>query len=352
MMRALVLRDGRVRIEQRAVPAAGPTDVVVRTTAASMCSADVACLSGDPTAPDGIVLGHEAVGVVHEIGSSVTGFTVGQRVAVASGTSCGQCANCQRGYSGHCGGVMWGAYSSGVTRDGSMAEYFTVPHAAHNLAAIPDAVDDAAAVCATDTLGSGSAGPEAAKFPLGSVVAVFGQGHIGLGAVAGTRLLGAARVITVKATPGGEDVSTAMGADVCLNLAEHDVIDEIMTLTDGQGVDCAVEATGVTESFPRAVEATRLGGVIAVLSSYSGPADAVLPIPLAHWGWGVGDKTILSTFAPAGNVRLERLLRLIETGRIDPSPLVTHRYSIDEAPTALDDLAARRRGLIKPLVTF
>jgi threonine dehydrogenase-like Zn-dependent dehydrogenase len=351
-MRALVLRGGRARIEQRPMPVAAANDVIVRTTAASLCSADVACLSGDSAGPDGTVLGHEAVGLVHETGSAVTGFTVGQRVAVASGTSCGQCVNCQRGYSGHCGGVMWGAYSSGVTRDGSMAEFFTVPHARHNLAVIPDAVGDAAAVCATDTLGSGSAGPEAARFPLGSVVAVFGQGHIGLGAVAGARLLGAARVITVKATPGGEDVSAAMGADVCLNLAEHDVIGEIKMLTDGQGVDCAVEATGVADSFPRAVEATRLGGAVAVLSSYSGPPDAVLPIPLVHWGWGVGDKTILSTFAPAGSVRLARLLSLIETGRIDPGPLVTHRYSFEEAPSALNDLAERRRGLIKPLITF
>ena len=348
----MVVRGGQARIELRPVPTPGPADVIVRTTAASLCSADAACVSGELTVPDGIILGHEAVGVVHEIGPAVEGFTVGQRVAVASGTSCGQCANCQRGYGGHCGGVMWGAYSSGVTREGSMAEFFTVPHATRNLAVIPDAVDDAAAVCATDTLGSGSAGPEAARLPLGAVVAVFGQGHIGLAAVVGARLLGAARVITVKATPGGEGVSTAMGADVCLNLAEHDVVDEILQLTDGHGVDCAVEATGVVDSFPRAVEVTRLGGVIAVLSSFSGPADAVLPIPLAQWGWGVGDKTIVSTFAPTGNVRLGRLLSLIESGRIDPAPLVTHRYSFDEAPAALNDLAVRRRGLIKPLITF
>jgi threonine dehydrogenase-like Zn-dependent dehydrogenase len=233
-----------------------------------------------------------------------------------------------------------------------MAEFFTVPHAARNLAAIPDAVDDASAVCATDTLGSGTTGPEAAHIPLGATVAVFGQGHIGLGATAGARSLGAARVIAVKATPGGEDTAMAMGADVCLNLTEHDVIAEILTLTDGQGVDCAIEATGVAASFPRAVEATRLGGVIAVLSSFSGPAEAALPIPLTHWGWGVGDKTILSTFARTGNERLTRLLRLIETGRINPAPLVTHHYAFDEAASALSDLAARRRGFIKPLITL
>jgi threonine dehydrogenase-like Zn-dependent dehydrogenase len=350
-MRALVRRGASAILETRPVPVAGPTDAIVRTTAASMCSADIAALVGDIDVPDGRVLGHEAVGTVHALGHDVDGFEIGDRVAVSSGTSCGRCRNCQRGYDGHCGGREWGAYSSGVSRDGSLAEFFTVPDARRNLAPIPDGVEDWAAVCAADSLCTGTSAYEQAALPLGGVVAVFGQGHVGLGATAGGRVSGAGLVVTVKARAGGEDVSRAMGADVCLNLAEHDVVAEIDRLTEGHGVDVAVEASGVRESFPRAVEVTRLGGVISVLSSYNGPPDAELSIPLAHWGWGVGDKTVLSNFARTGNERLGRVLRLVSTGRLDPAPMITHRYRFDEVDQAVADLRARR-GVIKPLITF
>ncbi|WPB89265.1 alcohol dehydrogenase catalytic domain-containing protein [Streptomyces malaysiensis] len=351
-MKALVLRGGKAAIERRPIPRAGPGEVVVRTTAASLCSADAACVSGEFPTPDGTVLGHEAVGVVHEIGSLVSGFSVGRRVTAASTTPCGQCANCQRGFSGHCGGSAWGGYTFGVSRDGSLAEYFTVPFAEHNLVPIPDGVTDAAAVCVPDTIASGSTGPEAARFPLGGTVVVFGQGHIGLAATMAARALGVGLVVTVKARPGGEALAQTVGADRALNLAEHDVETEIRQLTAGAGADCAVEASGVAESFARAVAVTRLGGVITVLSSYSGPDDASLSIPLARWGWGIGDKTILSTFQRSGSERLGRLLRLVETGRLDPTPLVTRRYVFDDSERALADLAAREPGHIKPLITF
>jgi len=347
-MRALVADAGTARLQTRPIPTPAPDEVVVATTAASLCSADVLAAGGGA----GRVLGHEAVGVIHRLGALVEGFSVGQRVAVSSGTACGRCTNCQRGFDGHCGDTTWGAYSSGVTRDGSLAEYFTVPQPQRNLAVIPEDLDDAAALCATDTLASGTAGPETAKIPMGGTVAVFGQGHIGLGATAGARLLGAAMVIAVKAGSGGEQVAAAMGADVCLNLDEHDVIAEINERTGGFGADCAIEASGNIASFPRAVEATRTGGVIAVLSSYSGPPETVLPIPLAHWGWGIGDKTVLSTFAPTGNERLGRLLRLLAAGRIPTTPLLTHRYTFDQAERAFADVVDRTPGLIKPLITF
>ncbi|MER8001026.1 alcohol dehydrogenase catalytic domain-containing protein [Streptomyces sp. NPDC095613] len=351
-MRALVLRGGKAVIETRPLPQAGPGEVVVRTTAASLCSADAACVGGEFPTPDGTVLGHEAVGVVHEIGPSVSGFSVGQRVTVASTTPCGQCVDCQRGFSGHCQGRAWGGYTFGVSRDGSLAEYFTVPFAAHNLVPIPDGVSDAAALCVTDTVASGSTGPEAARFPLGGTVVVFGQGHVGLAATMTARALGAGLVVTVKARPGGEALAKAVGADHALNLAEHDVEAEIRNLTAGAGADCAVEASGVIESFPRAVAVTRLGGVIAVLSSYSGPDDAALAIPLAQWGWGIGDKTILSTFQRSGSERMARLLRLVETGRLDPAPLLTHQYAFDDSERALAALTTREPGLVKPLITF
>ncbi|MFG2960949.1 alcohol dehydrogenase catalytic domain-containing protein [Streptomyces sp. NPDC048291] len=278
--------------------------MVIRTTAASVYSADVACVSGEFPTPDGTVLGHEAVGVVHEVGPLVSRFSVGQRVTAASTTPCGTCANCQRGFGGHCGGAAWGGYTFGVSRDGSLAEYFAVPFAQHNLVPIPAGVTDAAAVCVSGTVASGSTGPEAARFPLGGSVVVFGQGHVGLAATMTARALGAGLVVAVKARTGGEALAHAVGADHALNHAEHDIEAEIRRLTAGAGADCAVEASGVAESFSRALAMTREGGVIAVLSSYAGPDDASLAIPLAQWGWGIGDETILSTFQRSGSERL------------------------------------------------
>jgi len=289
---------------------------------------------------------------VFAVGKEVKGFAQGDRVAVASGTSCGRCDNCQRGFDGHCGGQAGGAYSSGVTRDGSLAEYFVVPAAERNLARIPENVEDIAAVCATDTLSSGMTGPEAARIPLGGTVAVFGQGNIGLGATAGARALGAGLVVAVRKSATQDNIGTVMGADICLNYEEHDVQAEIHRLTRGAGVDCAIEASGASSSFPQAIEATRLGGTVVVLSSYSGTPGAALEIPLEQWGWGIGDKRILSTFAWTGAERLERLLRLISMGRIDPRPLVTHRYDFDDILLAFSDLGRRNSDMIKPVILF
>jgi len=351
-MKAFVLRGGRGCFEERDIPAAAAREVVVRTTTASVCSADAACVNGEFPAVDGVVLGHEAVGVVHEIGAGVEGFVVGQRVTVASTTPCGVCTNCQRGFSGHCGGQAWGGYSYGLSRDGSLAEYFVVPSAAFNLVSIPGDVSDEAAVCVPDTIASGSTGPEAAGIPLGGAVAVFGQGHVGLGATMTARAMGAGLVIAVKATPGGDALAHAVGADVLLNMSDHDVVAEIRRLTFGQGADVAIEASGTVAAFPKAVAATRLGGTIAVLSSYAGDSSAQLTIPLEDWGNGIGDKTILSTFQQSGRERMQRLLQLVRFGRLDPSPLITERYSFEETDQALADLFHRKPGLVKPIITF
>jgi len=351
-MLALVAREGNARLERRPVPQPAPNEVVIRATAVSMCSADVAGAAGVSPVDEGTILGHEAVGFVHAIGAGVSTVQVGQRVAVPSNSPCGYCENCQRGLDGHCGGTDWGGYTAGVSRDGYLAPYFRVPNADFNVTPIPSGVSDEQALCATDTLLSGTTGVEAAQIPMGGTVAVFGQGHIGLAAVAAARLLGAALVIGVRARAGALDVSRAMGADLVLNAEEHEVVDEIREATRGVGVDCAVEATGVAEVFPSAVAATRTGGTVSVMSSYSGPADSTLAIPLADWGWGIGDKRIINPMQKSGRSRLARILRLIENGRLDPKPLITARYEFHQVEQAFRAVAERKPGLIKPIITF
>lgn len=360
LMRAFVARNGNVQLTTHPIPHVGPRDVLVRTTAASMCSADPAGVRGsfDATSADSsdrggaLVVGHEAVGVIEMLGDDVMGYHVGDRVITASATPCGQCENCQRGFGGHCGGAMWGAYSSGVTQDGVLSEFFLVPNAANNLAKVPGSVTDEGALFVTDSFATGSTAIESTGLPLGGTVAVFGQGHIGLGAIAAARIAGASLVIAIKNSPTGEDRAYRLGADVALNYSQHDVGGEISRLTGGVGVDLAVEASGVQEAFGSAVQATRLGGEVSVIATYTeGPKDE-LAIPLAHWGWGVGDKQIRTRFQRASGERTARLLRLVEHGRVDPSVMFTHEYTFTDIEQAFADMAAGVAGLVKPIIRF
>src|SRR5439155_15297858 len=176
----------------------------------------------------------------------VKGLAPGDRVAHNVTAECGRCPNCQRGRHSQCGGLL-GSYRFAVTIDGMMAEYFVAPEADFNLARIPDAVTDEQAVLVSDTISTGFSGAERGEIPLGGAVAVFGQGHIGLGATAGARLVGAGLVIAVKATPRRFELSRTLGADVVLATGERDPVAAIMELTDGAGVDTAIVAAGGDE---------------------------------------------------------------------------------------------------------
>jgi threonine dehydrogenase-like Zn-dependent dehydrogenase len=351
-MRALVKRGNAVAVEERPIPQADPTEVVVRTTSAALCSADVACVTAEFSVPDGIVLGHESVGVVHEVGERVRGFAVGQRVTSHAVTACGRCENCQSGLGGHCQGTVWGGYKAGISRDGFAAEYFVVPDPEFSLVRVPTAVTDANAVCVSCAMATGFTGPELANAPLGATVAVFGQGHVGLSAIVGARLKGAGLVIGVRAHQGDSTVARRFGADHVLNFDDGDPVGTILELTGGEGVDLAIEATGDRASFPNAVKVTRLGGTICILSSYAGDPDAELRLALADYGWGLADKTIFGPMSAPGRPRLSRLVRLLANGRADLAPLITHEYGFADVERAFADLRDRRDGIIKPLIKF
>jgi threonine dehydrogenase-like Zn-dependent dehydrogenase len=208
-----------------------------------------------------------------------------------------------------------------------MAEYFVVPNAAFNLAKIPDKVSDEQAVLVPDTICTGLSGVETAGIPLGATVAVFGQGHIGLAATAGARVAGAGRIIVVKASSRRLELSRQLGADVVLAEDQADAVDEIMRLTGGRGVDVCLVATGLVEAVANAVKVTRPGGVICDISHYGGAQrPAAIGLPLDEWGWGIADKRFLSTLCIPGSERVERILRLIENGRLDLAALISHRF--------------------------
>src|SRR5919112_5126526 len=236
-MRALVFKEiGRTAVMEKPIPEPGPEEAVIRTTAALICTSDVHTVKGALPVPADRTLGHESVGVVHRLGSAVTGFTEGQRVAVNAVTPCYRCSYCQRGFTSQCGGPL-GGYRYTAQIDGNMAEYFIVPAAAANLTAIPDDVTDAQAVYTCDMLSTGFMGVEHAHLQFGETVAVFAQGPVGLSATMGAHLMGAGQVIAVESRPERQALAKRFGADVIVDFTKGDRVEQIMDLTGGEGVD-------------------------------------------------------------------------------------------------------------------
>ncbi|PJJ03377.1 threonine dehydrogenase-like Zn-dependent dehydrogenase [Streptomyces sp. 2333.5] len=351
-MRAFVLRKvGEVGVIEKPVPEPGPNDVVVRTTAALVCTTDVHVMRGViPVAPD-VTLGHEAVGVVHALGSAVEGLVEGQRVAAAGITPCFQCDSCQRGFSSQCHGLMLGGAKFTNQRDGTLAQYFLVNNAEANLAPIPEGLSDHQALYATDMLSTGFVAAEHAELELGETVAIFAQGAVGLSATIGCRLLGAGLIIAVESIPARQELARRFGADLIVDHTRCDPVGRILELTDGQGVDAAIEALGSPETWEAAFRVTKPGGRISNVG-YHGEVREPLKIPLEPFGYGMADKQVYGGFNRGGRGWLRRIFRLMETGKVDPTPMTTHEFSFGEIERAFQMMASKEGGIIKPLIHF
>ena len=350
MMKCFVMKGiGEVGFLDKPVPEPGPNDAIVKTTRALVCTSDVHTLRGGIGERKDLTLGHEAVGIVAKLGGGVEGFREGDRVLVGAITPDFTCENCQRGYTSQCQHTLGGWRFANV-KDGVFAEYFHVNDAQANLTPIPESIPDEVAVYCADMLSTGFMGAEHAAIPLGGTVAVFAQGPVGLMATAGARLMGAGLVIAVEGIPNRQELARHFGADVVVDPSRGDAVEEILRLTDGAGVDSAIECLGAQATFEACVKATRPGGTISV-AGYFGHGDSVA-IPRLAWGAGMGDKTIRTGLCPGGNVRMRRMLRRSETGRVDPSPLTTHRFRFEEVGRALHLMETKEEGIIKPLITF
>ncbi|MFW5798077.1 MAG: zinc-binding dehydrogenase, partial [Planctomycetota bacterium] len=298
---------------------------------------------------ENLTLGHEAVGTVHALGDAVEGFQTGQRVAVNAITPCYRCRNCQRGFTSQCTQLL-GGWKFANVHDGVFAEYFLVNQAEANLAPIPDDVTDEQAAYCCDMMSTGFMGAEHADIPMGGTVAVFAQGPVGLMSTVGARLQGAGLVVAVETVDNRKELARHYGADEVVDFKETDPVEAIREMTDGDGVDSAIEALGGQVAFEDCIKATRPGGTISNIG-YHGEGDYV-KIPRAEWGVGMSDKTIRTGLCPGGSVRMGRLMRLIRTGRVDPTKMTTHRFGFDEIERAFTMMRDKEDNIIKPLVTF
>ena len=237
-------------------PSAGVGEAVIRITLTTICGTDLHILRGEYPVKPGLVIGHEPVGVIEELGEGVSGYEIGDRVLVGAITPCGQCRAClsaQWAQCGHGEGVeAIGGWRFGNTINGAQAEYLLVPNAQANLAKIPDELTDEQVVLLADIASTGFSGAESANIRIGDTVVVFAQGPIGLCATAGAKLMGASFIIGVESDPVRMEMSKRMGADVVLDPKQCDVVAEIKKLTGG-GADVAIEALGLQETFENAL---------------------------------------------------------------------------------------------------
>lgn len=353
MKAAIFVEPGRIVLDEKPIPDVGPLDALIRMTTTTICGTDIHILKGEYPVRKGLTVGHEPVGTIEKLGSAVQGYHEGQRVVAGAITPSGHSHACLSGAHAQDGaGTVhgWkpmGGWKLGNTIDGCQAEFVLVPDAMANLAPIPETLSDEQVLMCPDIMSTGFSGAERGGVRIGDSVAILAQGPIGLCATLGARLMGASSIIAVETIPERVDMAKKVGADHVLDFRKVDVVDEIMRLTGGRGVDVAIEALGTQATFEAGLRVLRPGGTLSSLGVYSQD----LKIPVAAFAAGLGDHTIVTTLCPGGKERMRRLMEIIASGRGDLHELVTHRFKLDDIEKAYDLFAHQRDGVLKVAIT-
>lgn len=344
-----MLGIGKVGWIEKEKPTAGPFDAIVRPIAVAPCTSDIhTVFEGALGERTNLILGHEAVGEIVEVGNEVKDFKPGDKVVVPAITPDWRTMDVQRGFHQHSGGMLAGWKFSNI-KDGVFAEYFHVNDVDMNLAHLPDGMSLEAAVMLPDMVTTGLHGAELAEVQLGDNVAVLGIGPVGLMAIAGAKLRGAARIIGVGSRPSLIEAAKFYGVTDVINYKDGPIVEQIMDLMKGQGLDRVIIAGGKGDMMSAAIKITRPGGNIGNIN-YFGEGDE-LPIPRLEWGSGMAHKTIRGGLTPGGRDRMERMVNLVVNGRLDPSKLITHKYhGFENMEKALLKMKDKDPDLIKPMV--
>jgi threonine dehydrogenase-like Zn-dependent dehydrogenase len=344
-----MLGIGKTGWIEKEAPKCGPMDAICKPLAISPCTSDVHTVwAGAIGDRHDMILGHEAVAEVIEVGSMVKEFRIGDKVIVPAITPDWGALEAQGGYAMHSGGMLAGWKFSNF-KDGVFGEKFHVNEADANLALLPNGMDLAAATMLCDMVPTGFHGVELADVQFGDSVVVIGIGPVGLMAVAGTALRGASHIYAVGSRPNCIEIAKEYGATDIINYREGDIVEQIMEKTKGKGVDKIVIAGGDVDTINQAIRMLKPGGRIGNVN-YLGEGDYV-KIPRVEWGCGMAHKTIVGGLMPGGRLRMEKLVSLMETGKLDTSKLITHKFNgFDKVEDALMLMKDKPKDLIKPVV--
>jgi len=308
-----------------------PTDVVVKIDSSTICGTDLHILKGDvPEVEPGTVLGHEAVGTVVAKGAAVTTVDEGDRVLVSCITACGRCRFCKEAHYGLC--VGGGGWILGHLINGVQAEYARVPFADTSVYKIPKRLTDDQVLFLADILPTAyEVGVLNGGVEPGDTVAIVGAGPIGLAAIMTAGLYTPGRIVALDIADARLEQARKFGADVTINNERENAIERIMELTDGLGADVAIEAVGIPGTFELCTELIRPGGRVANVGVHGQPATLHLE---KLW---IRDVTITTGLVDTNTT--PRLMKLIDEGRLDPTPFATHRFELGETEQAYDTFA-------------
>lgn len=352
-MKAFVLKEpGVVGWAEVPDPVLTPYGAILRPIAVAPCSSDVHTVfgGGSRKAPN-LVLGHECVAEVLEVGEFVQDFKPGEVVAVPAITPNWRDRGIQECNFKHASAPFSG-HQLGRSQPGVFSERFLIPDADTTLAKIPEGVSLEQALMCVDVVTTGFTGAENANIKFGDTVVVMGIGPIGLMAVAGAKLSGASRILAVGSRPKCVDMAYRFGATEVLSYKNGDIVAQVMERTGGLGADSVIICGGNDEVFAQAIDMVRYGiGTVSNVNYFGGTGN--LPFPKFSGGRGMAGKTIHTELACGGRVRIERMLSMVKYGRIEPELLVTHKLlGLDNIEKALYLMKEKPADLIKVMVTL
>ena len=343
-MKALVYHGpGQKSVDERPKPTIlEPGDAVVKILKTTICGTDLHILKGDvPTCTPGRILGHEGVGVVEAVGSAVRAFKPGDHVIISCISACGTCDYCRRGMYSHC---RHGGWILGNKIDGTQAEYVRTPHADTSLYHVPPGTEEEALVMLSDILPTGfECGVLNGRVEPGSTVAIVGAGPIGLVALLTAQFYSPAEIIMIDLDDNRLEVAARFGATSTINNADGKAVEKVMALTHGRGVDTAIEAVGVPATFVTCEDIIAPGGTIANVGVHGVKADLHLE---KLW-----DRNIAITTRLVDTVTTPMLLKTVQSKKLEPKLLITHRFRLDQILDAYETFgAAARTHALKVLI--
>ena len=340
MMKALVYKDiGQIELVKKPVPVIqSDRDAIIKVELSSICTSDLHILRGFVLrAKKNIVLGHEFVGEVVEVGSAVKNLKPKDRVSANCETFCGECWFCKRGYVNNC---LNGGWELGCRIDGCHAEYVRVPYADMGLTKLPDSVSYENALFVGDILSSGWWGAELCEIKKNDVVAIIGSGPVGLCSMIGTRLQGACKVIAIDIDDIKLEIARKQKlADYFVNPKRDDVNKIIKDLTDGRGADSVIEAAGARDTFELAYKIARANAVVSVVAMYE--ENQILPLPEMY------GKNLIFKTGGVDAAKCQELVKLICENKINTDFLITHKYSLDDIIKAYEFFESKADGCLK-----